>query len=196
MQKSLGSTRRRRRSLRGWPHVDDQLISDLAAELEPGPADAERCGGRAVPQGVAEAATGPRGWPRRAAATDRGRARCGRGGTVPPPPMLAALETLPEADRDAMQRGLVGLIRALQMAQVIPVQRICDLQAFSPHAPRRCGTPASLCLCGCRFWRCRAADRLRRPRNRRRPGPRAPLGKVLGGGLRRTPGTAATVRTP
>lgn len=54
---------------------------------------------------------------------------------VPPPPMLAALETLPEADRDAMQRGLVGLIRALQMAQVIPVHRICvTCRHFRPHA--------------------------------------------------------------
>ncbi len=54
---------------------------------------------------------------------------------VPPPAMLAALETLPEADRDAMQRGLVGLIRALQLAQVIPVQRICvTCRHFRPHA--------------------------------------------------------------
>lgn len=54
---------------------------------------------------------------------------------TPPPAMLAALETLPPADRDAMQRGLVGLIRGLQEARAIPVQRLCVTCAhFRPHA--------------------------------------------------------------
>ncbi|PKP73689.1 MAG: MarR family transcriptional regulator [Alphaproteobacteria bacterium HGW-Alphaproteobacteria-6] len=54
---------------------------------------------------------------------------------VPAPAMLAALETLPAADRGAMQRGLVGLIRALQEARAIPVQRMCVTCAhFRPHA--------------------------------------------------------------
>ncbi len=54
---------------------------------------------------------------------------------APAPVMLAALETLPTADRAAMQRGLVGLIRALQLARVIPVQRMCVTCAhFLPHA--------------------------------------------------------------
>lgn len=54
---------------------------------------------------------------------------------TPPPAMLAALETLRPADRAAMQRGLVGLIRALQEARAIPVQRLCVTCAhFRPHA--------------------------------------------------------------
>lgn len=54
---------------------------------------------------------------------------------APAPDLLAALATLPARDRAAMQRGLVGLIRALQFARVIPVQRLCVTCAhFRPHA--------------------------------------------------------------
>ena len=54
---------------------------------------------------------------------------------TPPPAIVAALETLPAADRDALQRGLVSLIRALQVARAIPVQRMCVTCAhFRPHA--------------------------------------------------------------
>lgn len=53
----------------------------------------------------------------------------------PAPVILAALETLPAGDRDAMQRGLVGLIRALQISRVIPVQRMCVVCThFRPFA--------------------------------------------------------------
>lgn len=53
----------------------------------------------------------------------------------PSPVMLSALEQLSPHDRDAMQRGLVSLIRALQMARAIPVQRMCVTCAhFRPHA--------------------------------------------------------------
>jgi DNA-binding MarR family transcriptional regulator len=49
--------------------------------------------------------------------------------------LTAALESLPGGDRDALQRGLVGLIRALQLARAIPVQRMCVTCAhFRPHA--------------------------------------------------------------
>lgn len=52
-----------------------------------------------------------------------------------PPVLAAALDTLHPGDRDAMQRGLVGLIRALQQARAIPVQRMCVSCAhFRPHA--------------------------------------------------------------
>lgn len=52
-----------------------------------------------------------------------------------PPALLAALETLPAGDRDAMQRALVGVIRALQQTGAIPVQRMCVTCAhFRPHA--------------------------------------------------------------
>lgn len=56
--------------------------------------------------------------------------------TAPPPDVLtAALDSLPASDRAAMQRGLVGLIRALQQARAIPVQRICiSCTHFRPHA--------------------------------------------------------------
>lgn len=60
----------------------------------------------------------------------------------PAPVLLAALDTLPTTDRDAMQRGLVGLIRALQMARVIPVQRMCVTCAhFCPHAHKDAAAP-------------------------------------------------------
>lgn len=61
---------------------------------------------------------------------------------APAPVMLAALATLPAADRAAMQRGLVGLIRALQMARAIPVQRMCVTCAhFRPHAHKDAAAP-------------------------------------------------------
>lgn len=61
---------------------------------------------------------------------------------APPPALLAALETLLPKDRDAMQRGLVGLIRALQVARAIPVQRICvTCTHFRPHAHTDAAAP-------------------------------------------------------
>lgn len=61
---------------------------------------------------------------------------------APPPALLAALETLLPKDRDAMQRGLVGLIRALQVAHAIPVQRICvTCTHFRPHAHTDAAAP-------------------------------------------------------
>lgn len=66
--------------------------------------------------------------------TEQGRA-VAEAARTPAPVMLAALDTLPPGDRDAMQRGLVGLIRALQVARAIPVQRMCVTCAhFRPHA--------------------------------------------------------------
>jgi len=61
---------------------------------------------------------------------------------APAPAMLAALDTLPPAERDAMQRGLIWLIRALQMARAIPVQRMCVSCAhFRPNAHDDAGPP-------------------------------------------------------
>lgn len=66
--------------------------------------------------------------------TDQGSAVAEMAGS-PSPVMLSALEQLSPRDRDGIQRGLVGLIRALQIAQAIPVQRMCVTCAhFRPHA--------------------------------------------------------------
>lgn len=54
---------------------------------------------------------------------------------VPPPALTSALDALAPQDRSAMQRGLVALIRGLQEARAIPVQRMCVTCAhFRPHA--------------------------------------------------------------
>ena len=110
-------------------------VSDLAAEFgvsQPTLSDAVAA---LVRKGLLERQPDPEdGRAVRLHLTGAGRA-VAEAARVPPPAMLAALETLREADRDAMQRGLVGLIRALQMAQVIPVQRICvTCRHFRPHA--------------------------------------------------------------
>lgn len=61
---------------------------------------------------------------------------------APAPEMLAALAALSPADRDAMQRGLVGLIRTFQEARAIPVQRLCVTCAhFRPHAHKDAVAP-------------------------------------------------------
>ncbi|GIK97892.1 MAG: MarR family transcriptional regulator [Alphaproteobacteria bacterium] len=66
--------------------------------------------------------------------TESGR-RQAEAAATPPPALLAALDTLSSKDRDAMQRALIGLIRALQVARAIPVQRMCVTCAhFRPHA--------------------------------------------------------------
>lgn len=54
---------------------------------------------------------------------------------APSPTLLAALDMLSDKDRGALQRGLIGLIRSLQEARAIPVQRLCVTCAhFRPHA--------------------------------------------------------------
>ena len=65
--------------------------------------------------------------------TEQGSAVAEMAGS-PSPVMLSALEQLSPRDRDGMQRGLVGLIRALQIAQAIPVQRMCvNCAHFRPN---------------------------------------------------------------
>ncbi len=62
-----------------------------------------------------------------------GRVAKALGGT--PPVLATALATLPSGDLAAMQRALVAVIRALQEARAIPVQRMCVTCAhFRPHA--------------------------------------------------------------
>ncbi len=76
--------------------------------------------------------------------TELGR-RVAEAAKNPPPVLMSALDTLSPGDRDAMQRALIGLIRALQIARAIPLQRMCVTCAhFRPHAhddadaPHRC----------------------------------------------------------
>lgn len=64
---------------------------------------------------------------------------------TPPSVLTQALDTLAPEDRNAMQRALVGMIRALQLARAIPVQRMCvTCTHFRPHihddaeAPHHC----------------------------------------------------------
>ena len=59
--------------------------------------------------------------------------------------LTQALDTLAPEDRNAMQRALVGVIRALQLTRAIPVQRMCvTCTHFRPHthddaeAPHHC----------------------------------------------------------
>ena len=44
---------------------------------------------------------------------------------APPSALVSALDTLPEAELGALQRALIGVIRALQEAGAIPAQRMC-----------------------------------------------------------------------
>ncbi|MEI2687225.1 MAG: MarR family winged helix-turn-helix transcriptional regulator [Cypionkella sp.] len=61
---------------------------------------------------------------------------------APPPVLIQALDTLAPADRNAMQRALVGVIRALQQARAIPVQRMCVTCAhFRPHTHNDADSP-------------------------------------------------------
>lgn len=52
-----------------------------------------------------------------------------------PAPLRTALAELPEADRAALLRALMRMIRALQEARAIPAQRLCvSCRHFRPHA--------------------------------------------------------------
>lgn len=73
--------------------------------------------------------------------TGQGRAVAETAG-APSPVLTTAIGSLPPGDRAAMQRGLVGLIRSLQMSRAIPVQRMCVTCAhFRPHAHDDAGAP-------------------------------------------------------
>lgn len=63
-----------------------------------------------------------------------------------PAALTETLERLPEAERGAMLRALSGVIRGLQRAGAIPVERMCvTCRHFRPHvhddaaAPHHCG---------------------------------------------------------
>lgn len=56
--------------------------------------------------------------------------------------LLGAIAGLPEADRTALHRALIRLIRALQEARAIQVQRMCaTCRHFRPHAHVDAGAP-------------------------------------------------------
>ena len=107
--------------LAAWLGVSQPTLSDAAAAL--------------LRKGMLERRPDPRdGRAVRLDLTERGIAVAEMVGS-PSPVMLSALEQLSPHDRDGMQRGLLGLIRALQIAQAIPVQRMCVTCAhFRPHA--------------------------------------------------------------
>lgn len=63
-----------------------------------------------------------------------------------PPTLIHALASLSETERGAMLRALTGVIRGLQQARAIPVQRMCaTCRHFQPNrhddavAPHHCG---------------------------------------------------------
>lgn len=59
-----------------------------------------------------------------------------------PEALLAVLETLPGAERGALLRGLTRIIRGLQEAGAIPVQRICvTCRHFRPHVHEDAAAP-------------------------------------------------------
>ncbi len=65
--------------------------------------------------------------------------------SAPPEALQAALRALPHDQAGAMLRALTGIIRALQQARAIPVQRMCaTCRHFRPHvhddaaAPHHC----------------------------------------------------------
>lgn len=61
---------------------------------------------------------------------------------VAPEPLLTALDDLPEAEAGATLRSLSAVIRALQRARAIPVQRMCVTCAhFQPHRHADAATP-------------------------------------------------------
>lgn len=82
---------------------------------------------------------------RRVCLTPTGEAKAG-GLAETPAALAAALDRLPDGERGAMLRALIWVIRSLQKAGAIPVQRMCvSCRHFRPHvhdtaaAPHHCG---------------------------------------------------------
>lgn len=119
-------------ALAGTLGVTQPTLSDAVAALvakglalrSPDPADARARQVRLTPAGAAEA----------------------RALDETPAALSEALGQLPEAERGAMLRALSGVIRGLQRAGAIPVERMCvTCRHFRPHlhddaaAPHHCG---------------------------------------------------------
>lgn len=89
------------------------LVAKGLAERHPDPADARATLLHLTPDGMATTGSMPEA----------------------PGDLLAALGTVPLRDRAALLRGLVTIIRSLQEARAIPVQRMCvTCRHFRPHA--------------------------------------------------------------
>jgi DNA-binding MarR family transcriptional regulator len=111
-----------------------QRAADLAAHLGVSPASASDTVAALVAKGLAERAADPDD--RRArllCATPRGR-EVAAGIPAAPPALTDAIAALSAADRAQMLASLQRLIRSLQEAGAIPVQRMCaTCRFFRPH---------------------------------------------------------------
>ena len=108
---------------------------DLAAHLAVSPASLSDSVSALVGKGLATRQSDAQdGRARLVVATEDGK---GLAATLPAAPesLQAALDALPEAERASLLRTLLHLIRVLQGARAIPVQRMCvTCRHFRPHA--------------------------------------------------------------
>lgn len=108
---------------------------DLAAHLAVSPASLSDSVSALVGKGLAARQPDAQdGRARLVVATEDGKALAE---TLPsvPATLQAALDALPESERASLLRTLLHLIRALQQARAIPVQRMCvTCRHFRPHA--------------------------------------------------------------
>lgn len=108
---------------------------DLAAHLGVSPASLSDSVSSLISKGLAARQRDAQdGRARLVVATEDGKALAE---TLPSAPedFQAALDALPESERASLLRTLVHLIRALQQARAIPVQRMCaTCRHFRPHA--------------------------------------------------------------
>lgn len=109
--------------------------ADIAAHLGVSPASASDSIAALVAKGLARREPDPAdGRARLLTATDEG-ARVAQALAAMPTPLAGALDTLSIGDRGGLLRALTILIRALQEARAIPVQRMCaTCRHFHPNA--------------------------------------------------------------